>query len=66
MGYGIIDMVIIFDIVILEIDMGYQLMIWEMIVSIRSSSISIWEILSLWERVARRRRRLRRVCTGAL
>jgi hypothetical protein len=37
------------DMVILDIDMGYGLMIWEMTVSIRSSSISIWDILSsLW------------------
>jgi len=36
------------DMVILAIDMGYGLLIWEMTVSIRSSSISIWDILSLW------------------
>jgi len=35
------------DMVILDIDMGYRLMIWEMTVSIRSSPISIWDILSL-------------------
>ena len=35
------------DIVILDIDMGYGLMIWEMTASIRSSPISIWDILSL-------------------
>jgi hypothetical protein len=51
--YGIwyVDMVIYhIDMVILDIEMGYGLlvMIWEMIVSIRSSPISIWEILSLW------------------
>ena len=33
--------------VILDIDMGYGLMIWEMTVSIWSSSISIRDILSL-------------------
>jgi hypothetical protein len=36
------------DVVILDIDMGYGLMIWEMKVSIRSSPISMWDILSLW------------------
>ena len=36
------------DMVILDIDTGYGLMIWEMTVSIRSSPISIWDILSLW------------------
>ena len=35
------------DMVILDIDMGYGLMIWEMKVSIRSSSVSMWDILSL-------------------
>ena len=34
--------------VILDIDMGYGLMKWDMTVSIRSSPISIWDILSLW------------------
>jgi len=29
------------------IDMGYGLMIWEMTVSIRSSSISVWDVMSL-------------------
>jgi len=33
--------------VTVDIDMGYGLMIWEMTVSIRSSPISIWDILSL-------------------
>jgi hypothetical protein len=33
------------DMVILDIDMGYGLMIWKMTVSIWSSSISIWDIL---------------------
>jgi hypothetical protein len=33
---------------LLDIGMGYELMIWQMTVSIRSSSISIWDILSLW------------------
>ena len=32
---------------ILDIDMGYGLMIWEMTVSILSSWISTWDILSL-------------------
>jgi len=31
-----------------EIDMGYGLMIWEMTTSIRSSPISMWDIMSLW------------------
>jgi hypothetical protein len=35
------------DMVILDIGMGYGLMIWEMSVSMRSVSISIWDILSL-------------------
>jgi len=35
------------DMVILDIDMGYGLMIWEMMVSIWSSPILIWEILSV-------------------
>jgi len=35
------------DTVISHIDMGYGLMIWEMSVSIRSSPVSIWDILSL-------------------
>jgi hypothetical protein len=37
-------------IVILDIDMGYGLMIWEMTVSIRSSPQSVWDILSLLRR----------------
>ena len=48
--YGIwyVDMVIYhIDMVIRDIDMGYGLMIWEMTISIRSSSIWIWDILSL-------------------
>jgi hypothetical protein len=51
--YGIwyIDMVINhIDMVGLDIDMGYELMIWEMKVSIRSSPISIWDVLSLWRK----------------
>ena len=35
------------DMVILDVDMGYGLMIWGMTVSIWSSSISIWDVLSL-------------------
>jgi len=35
------------DMVILIIDIGYVLSIWEMTVSILSSWISIWDILSL-------------------
>ena len=35
------------DMVILAIDMGYGLMIWEMTVWTWSSPISIWDILSL-------------------
>ena len=34
------------DMVTLDIDMGYGLMIWEMKVSIWSSPISIWDSLS--------------------
>jgi len=34
------------DVVILNIDMGYGLVIWEMTVPIRSSWIPIWDILS--------------------
>ena len=33
---------------ILDIDVGYGLMIWEMTVSTWSAPISIWDILSLW------------------
>jgi hypothetical protein len=46
--YGIwyIDMVIYhIDNVILDIDMGYDLMIWERTASIWSFSISVWDIL---------------------
>jgi hypothetical protein len=32
------------DMVILDIDMGHRLMIWEMTLSILSSWISIWDI----------------------
>jgi hypothetical protein len=47
-GIWYIDMVVYHvDMVILDIDMGYGLMIWEMTVPLRSSSISIWDILSL-------------------
>ena len=47
-GSRCIDMVMYHDdMVILDIDMGYGLMIWEMTVSIWSSPISIWDILSL-------------------
>ena len=35
------------DMVILDIDMGYGILIWEMTVSMLSSWISIWDILSL-------------------
>jgi len=35
------------DMVILDIETGYGLIKWEMMVSIRSSAISIWDILSL-------------------
>ena len=31
--------------------MGYERMIWEMTASIRSSPISIWDVLSLWGKV---------------
>jgi len=47
-GMWSIDMVIDhIDMVILDIDMGYGLMMWEMTVSILSSPISIWDIVSL-------------------
>jgi hypothetical protein len=47
-GIRYIDMVVYhIDNVILDIDLGYGLMIWEMTVSIRSSWRSIWDILSL-------------------
>jgi hypothetical protein len=36
------------DMVILDIDMGYGLMIWEMTVSIWSSWRSMWDNFSLW------------------
>jgi len=52
--YGIwyIDMVTYrIGMVILDIDMGYGLMIWEMTVSIRSSPVSIWDILSICQRL---------------
>jgi len=51
MEYGIwvIDMVIHhIDMVILDIDVGYGLMIWETTVSTWSSRISMWDMLSLW------------------
>ena len=48
-GLYLMDVVIHhIDVVTLDIDMGYGLMIWEMTVSIWSSLISIWETLSLW------------------
>ena len=46
-GIWYIDMVIYrnhIDMVILDIDTGYGLLIWAMTVSIWSSSISIWDI----------------------
>ena len=47
-GIRYVDMVNYYiNMVILDIDMEYGLMIWEMTVSIRSSPISIWDILSL-------------------
>jgi len=58
--YGIwdIDMVIYHtDMVILDIDMEYGLIMCEMKVSIRSSSISIWDILLLCLPGATRRTR---------
>jgi len=48
--YGIwyIDIVIYhMDVVILDLDMGNGLMIWEMTVSMWSTPISRWDILSL-------------------
>jgi len=57
-GIRLIDMVIYhMDMVILDIDMGYGLMIWQMAASIRSSPISIWDILSLWSQPYPRRGR---------
>jgi len=55
-GIGYIDTMVIYhiDMVILDIDMEYGLTIWEMTVSIRSSSISIWDILSLCLQVLQR------------
>jgi len=49
-GIRYVDMLIyhIDMVVILDIDMQYGLMIWEMIVSKWSSPISILDILSLW------------------
>jgi len=48
LGIQYIDMVIYHNgMVILDIDMGYGLMIWEMTVSMQSSPVSIWDILSL-------------------
>jgi len=50
-GIGVLDMVIYHtDMTILDIDidMGYGLMIREMTISIWSSSIAIWDILSFW------------------
>ena len=54
------------DMVILNIDMGYGLMIWEMTVSIRSSPISIWDILSLCNPFVRYRTLAAGGCTGRL
>jgi hypothetical protein len=48
MGYDISIWIHHTDIVILDIDTGYGLMIWEMTVSMWSSPISIWDTLSLW------------------
>jgi hypothetical protein len=36
------------DMVILDIDMGYGPMIWEMTESMWSSAVSIWDMFSLW------------------
>jgi len=43
------------DVIILDIDVGYGLMIWEMTVSTRSSVISILDILSLCGECSSRR-----------
>jgi len=54
-GIRYVDMFIYhIDMVILDIDMGYGLMKWEMTVSIRSFPISIRDILSLWRRAPTR------------
>jgi hypothetical protein len=48
MGYGIWDIGIWdIDSVILDIDMGYGVSIWEMTLSILSFWITIWDILSI-------------------
>jgi len=54
MGYGtaiwdtVYHLVIYYiDMVVLDIDMGHGLMIWEITISIWSSPISMWDILSL-------------------
>jgi len=47
-GIWVIDMVIHhIDMVILDTDIGYGLMIWELTVSIWEMTISIWDMLSL-------------------
>jgi len=47
-GIWVVDMFIYhIDMVILDIDVGYGLMIWEMTVSIWEMTTSIWDILSL-------------------
>jgi hypothetical protein len=54
-GIWYIDMVMYhINMVILDIDMGYGLMMWKMTVLIQSSPISIWDIMSDWQ------------CTGTL
>ena len=55
-GTWAIDMVIYhIDMVILDMEMGDGLMIWEMTVSIWSSPMSIWDILPLCLGAQRRR-----------
>jgi len=46
LGYGISTCIYHMLMVIWYIDMGHGQMIWEMTVCIRSSAISIWDILS--------------------
>jgi hypothetical protein len=53
-GIRYIGMVIYhIDMVILDIDIGYGLMIWEMAVSIWSSPTSTWDTLSLCQVLVR-------------
>ena len=61
MGWCIHTLIYHIDIVILDINMGYGLMIWEMTVSIWEMTMSIWDILSLWWQALRRGDILRQI-----